>query len=704
VTVPSPEDRYYYGFVSRGKFYVRDTVYDENGVGQRIPASSSRLLAKTRTIRSGTNELVLGLATSQGPGLALQGPVSVYGLSETAYDYAWDGTWIYLLKADGIYRRPFPAAPGEPFQRVPIDGVSTNSRCLEIMDGIAYVADVSGALWAGRVDSEPTTLPPAFTVNELADEFGRGLAMDRNTVVVGAPGQFVTSVLAGRATAWEYTATEGAAPGWTRMATIDPPAPSFSGWFGKDMGLKDDVLVVTEAGRDLTLEDRGYSAQIHLYQRMSEEWVRRRTLNVSFAHSVATDGESLAVAGIEVFQATPPIPSFHSLRVSLYTLSRDSNDVLYISATNRILSGVSSQSQIYEPTLRVVMESNVVAIGLSGDVSRFGGPGEVLVYERPTSGSFVLANALRQEEVGLNGVVLKPDRFGFALALKNGWLAVGAPRDDTSVSEAGAVHVYQRTMLTNGSFSFIETQVIHPPYPQAEGTFGTSLAMTQSRLIVGSPGTEVNGQRHHGSVYVYERAGTNWVLIGQMPRPENSTGEFGIEVGANENWMIAGSRFSDPSSNLAARVAVLPHHSPFSLWTTFHGLTGSDANPSSDPDSDGADNLAEYAYNLNPMQSDALAIDPGSGARGLPAVRLSHEANESFVEITQLRWRNSEVMGLAYGAEVSADLQTWSTADEQSRTITTINEQLEKVVTRFAVSPTQEHGFYRLRVGLTRGP
>jgi hypothetical protein len=702
VTVPTTATRYYYGYAFRGKFYVQDTVYDENGVGQRIPGAGSSWLAKTRTIRSGTNELVLGLIPPQGPGLAFQGPAQIYGLiGQVAYDFAWDGTWIYLLKGDGLYRRPFPAASGEPFERMPIDGVSTNSRSLEIMDGVAYVADVQGYLWAGRLDGEPMILPPAPTVNELADEFGRGLAVDGNKVIVGSPGQFVRSILAGQASVWEPTPGENDESGWTRTAVIDPPGPSFSGWFGKDVAAKGDVLVIAETGRDATSRERGYSSQAHLYQRTPAGWEKRHTLTLPFIGSVATDGESLVVASVDVHQLPPPFQNFHSPRVSHYGLSRDSNDVLFVSAINRVFSGSLSESEIYEPTMRVVMESNVVAVGFSGDVSRFGGPGRVNVYERLPSGSFVFTDALQQEETaGTNGVFLKPDRFGFALALKNGWLAVGASRDDTSAPEAGAVHIYQRTMLTNGSFSFIETQLILPPHPQFEGAFGASLAMTDSRLIVGSPGTEVNGQRHHGSVYVYERVGTNWVLIGQMPRPENSTGEFGIEVAANENWLVAGSRFSEPSSNLNARVTVLPYLSPFSLWTTFHGLTGTDANPSSDPDNDGADNLAEYAYNLNPKQSDGLAIDPVSGTRGLPAVRSSHEGNESFVDITQLRRRNSEVMGLTYRAEVSADLQTWTTAGQQSCTVTTVDEQWERNLLRVAVPPAQESGFYRLKVEL----
>ena len=697
MTLPTAETRYYYCYVLSGKLRVNDAVYDENGVGQLVASSGSPLRAKTRTIRSGTNELALSLNTPQGPGVALTGPVQILGTSQAGFDYAWDGTWVYVLKADGIYRRAFPFITGEVFERMAIDGMPANPRSMEVMEGIVYVADALGVLWGARLDGGSMTPPVALPVNELPDEFGRALSVDGNSMAVGAPGNFTRfSFLGGQVTLWELLPSVNGQSNWIKKTTIDPPAAMLNGWFGREVLLKGDLLAITEAGRDLTLKDRGYSAQVHLYQRITNTWVRRQSLNHSFVHSVAIEGENMVVSEIYV-QEPFPGTRFTDLRVNYYRLER-TNELV----SARFLARLhNNNSALYEPVQRVAMESNVVVVSTSGDVSRFGGAGRVLVRELLPTGEWVLTNTLEHTELIASGTnALKPDRFGFSLALKNGWLAVGAPRDDESAQDAGAVYLYQRIALTNGNLSFVEMQKLLPPDPQPEGRFGEALAMPGSRLFVGSPGVEEPGEWNRGRVYVYERVKTNWVLIGQMQRPVGSAAEFGIEVAANENWMVAGSRFSNASSNLTDRVAVQPHLSPYAMWAAYHGLEGASAVPSADSDGDGADNGAEYAYRLNPQHADALPLDPQGGTSGLPSVRWVREEAGAFIEITRLQHRHPVLMGLSYATEVSADLISWTPAEILSSGVASINNEWERVTLRFAGRTSEAQLFYRIKVGI----
>lgn len=695
-TIQSTRARYYWGFPLRGNFYVRDTVYT-NGIGTRVAAAPYDQFFKPTPIGEGDSQFVVGL--TREPGLLLTSSAFLMSYDTTAWrtfrsrvwDFTCSGSNIFTLELNtaltgnqlskGSSLTPTQAV----WQSLGFANVPSDARCVEVMDGVIYVGDAQGRLWAGRLDGTPLVAPARTMVNELNDDFGKGLAIDGNTIAVGAPDHSGTgsNILCGQVTVWENLLARNGGAQWARTGVIDPPQASFSGWFGKDVALKGDVLVVAETGRDTARNDRGRSSQVHLYQRTEQGWTRRMTTNHVYIHSVATDGEFL-VAGT-------------STQLYYYQLSRDSNDVLSASAAGGTLL-TPIPTFIYEPSVKVAMEGNTIIAALSGDVSRYGGPGEVRVFEKLSSGAVVLTNTLQQTWTAPPlGSPLKPDRFGFSVALKNDWLAVGAPRDDTMAMQSGAVFLYQRTNATDGSWSFVPRQTIYPPNPQVEGAFGASVALTGPRLVVGSSGTELNGQRHHGSTYVYQFAETNWIQIGEIARPENSTGEFGSRVAVGSNWVAVASRFTDPSTNLEARITLLPHMAPYDLWASFYSLVGTDALESADTDGDGANNLVEYGCNLDPQVADAIPL-VGGAAKGLPSARFVTVGDDTYLEVIIVRRRNASMMGLGYALETGGDLENWVPTVDPPNSINQINEEWERVAYRFPVLDGQKQLFCRFRV------
>ena len=96
---------------------------------------------------------------------------------------------------------------------------------------------------------------------------------------------------------------------------------------------------------------------------------------------------------------------------------------------------------------------------------------------------------------------------------------------------------------------------------------------------------------------------------------------------------------------------------PFEEWQALHfGSAGNpDAGPKADPDNDGANNLAEFAFNLNPQQPDAASLVPG-GTSGLPrySVEVVNERERMTVEFVRRAGCGRYVL------EASTDLNTWS--------------------------------------------
>ena len=67
--------------------------------------------------------------------------------------------------------------------------------------------------------------------------------------------------------------------------------------------------------------------------------------------------------------------------------------------------------------------------------------------------------------------------------------------------------------------------------------------------------------------------------------------------------------------------------------------------PTQDNDKDGANNLAEWAFNLNPTRPDIAALTPGTGTAGLPSIRLTGTGNAQHLTVEFVRRKNA---GLTY--------------------------------------------------------
>jgi len=131
------------------------------------------------------------------------------------------------------------------------------------------------------------------------------------------------------------------------------------------------------------------------------------------------------------------------------------------------------------------------SISLDGDTLLAGSPnvgsGVAHAYVFVRAGqNWVLQDELRTEP----GVTFSG--FGFSVSVDGDLAAVGAPFDDEFGADVGAVYVFARA-----GGDWILEQKIAPATRTAGGQFGGSVALSNGKLAVGSPGTN--------RVHVYER-------------------------------------------------------------------------------------------------------------------------------------------------------------------------------------------------------
>jgi len=89
--------------------------------------------------------------------------------------------------------------------------------------------------------------------------------------------------------------------------------------------------------------------------------------------------------------------------------------------------------------------------------------------------------------------------FGRAVAISNGYIAVGAERDDENGGDTGSVYIYKLND-TGDSYEFL--QKIMASDGAASDYFGSSVAIDSEKLIVGAP-NDNDGISDTGSIYIY---------------------------------------------------------------------------------------------------------------------------------------------------------------------------------------------------------
>ncbi len=96
-------------------------------------------------------------------------------------------------------------------------------------------------------------------------------------------------------------------------------------------------------------------------------------------------------------------------------------------------------------------------------------------------------------------------RFGHAVAVGADRVVIGAPWSILPAYRAGAAYIYRR----EGMAWVPETRLI-PSDVAAQDYFGTAVAVSAERTVMGSPGDDDQGS-NSGSAYVYRLQGTAWV-------------------------------------------------------------------------------------------------------------------------------------------------------------------------------------------------
>lgn len=362
----------------------------------------------------------------------------------------------------------------------------------------------------------------------VGDEFGRSVAIDGDTLAVGAYLEDSNGTGVNSGTEADNSADNSGAvyvftrtgTTWTQQAYIKASNTGAGDQFGFSVALKGNTLAVgalvedsnaTGVGGNETDNSASGSGAVYVFTRTGTTWIQQAYLKASntgagdqFGISVALDGDTLAVGA----------------------QNEDGNG-----------TGVNSGAE----TDNSLPDS-----------------GAVYVFTR-SSTTWTQQAYVKAFNAGAS------DLFGRSVALDGDTLAVGAYREDSngtgvnsgaeadnSVTDSGAVYVFTRT----GS-SWAQQAYIKASNASANNRLGFAIALSGDILAAGSSGedsasTGVGGDQNNnsatdsGAVYIFIRTGTTWTQQVYVKASNTGAGDqFGVSVALSGDTIVAGASTED---------------------------------------------------------------------------------------------------------------------------------------------------------------
>jgi hypothetical protein len=171
------------------------------------------------------------------------------------------------------------------------------------------------------------------------------------------------------------------------------------------------------------------------------------------------------------------------------------------------------------------------------------------------------------------------DLFGRSVAVSGNTLVVGSFWDDISGNvNQGSVYVFERYGTQWVQQAKLTASDGRSGLGAALGgpLFGVAVALSGNTLVVGSITDDVNGNVDQGSAYVFERIGNQWVEQAKLTASDGAAGDFfGFSVAVSGHNIVIGA-WSDDVSGTADQGSAYVFERNGNQWVEQAKLTASD--------------------------------------------------------------------------------------------------------------------------------
>ena len=334
------------------------------------------------------------------------------------------------------------------------------------------------------------------------DQFGFSIAAEHDTVLVGAPS--ATGAVFGNSGA-VYVFERQAGGAFIETQKLFASDGGLNEEFGWATALDGDRAAIGAYRIGAPMGSGG----VYVFDRTPTGWVESARLTPSspageIGFAVALDGDRLVASSRGI--STSWVFEFDGT---------DWNEVAE-------LTGSFGQS--------LAVEGDTLMIGDFENNDLLELAGAVKVFDR-------LGGVWTEGQTLYPSVAIEPlTHFGSSLSLDGERLVVGAPGSNGVSPGGGGAFVFDRQ---GGVWT--ETAVLFPHEATANGVFGTSVALSGDRILIGASNSDgvVPGT---GAAFLFELVGGVWTQTARLDALEGTTGQsLGFSVGFAGDTLLAGS-------------------------------------------------------------------------------------------------------------------------------------------------------------------
>jgi hypothetical protein len=414
---------------------------------------------------------------------------------------------------------------------------------------------------------------------EASDFFGLRLALDGDTLVVGGTGESSVggdpsdNSASDAGAAYVFVRVGDT---WTQQAILKATNAQSNDGFGTSVALDGDTIVVGAIGEDGSGSDPSDNSAetagaAYVFVRTGSTWSQQAYLKAANAASDDYFGIAVAIAGDTIVvgafgedsSGSDPSDNSAANAGAAYTFVRTGTSW----TQQAYLKAANAGSNDYFGGM-VAVSSTTIVVGADGEDSAGSDPANNSAANAGAVYVFVRDGSTWSPQAYLKAANAEAsDRFGLSVAIAEDTLVVGAAGEDSSGSDlgdnsaanAGAAYVFARS----GS---VWSQQAYLKASQAEtlDEFGTAVAIDGATIVVSAVGEDSSGSdpsdnsaAYAGAVYRFRRTGTTWMETGYFKAANADTNDqFGDAVAIDSDTIVVGASGesgggSDPSDNSA---------------------------------------------------------------------------------------------------------------------------------------------------------